>query len=315
MALYILNRVLYIILVLFVVSFLIFFATHVLPGSAATLILGEFATKESLETLEREMGLDKPFYVQYAHWVRTVMSGHWGDSLIMKQPVATVIKLRLKNSAFLALFSLTAVVFLGIPLGTLAGLRQRSKLDLAIVTGSYVAISIPDFVTGILLILILAGPGSQVLPTGGYAELSSGFSPWLKHLILPSATLTLILLAHVVRQTRSGVIDVLKSNYIRTARLKGASEKRVILSHTLRNGLLPTITVLAMDLGYLMGSIVIVEEVFAYPGMGRLIIYAITNRDIPLLEMAVLIIAAVYTLSNFVADLLYIYLDPRIRYR
>ena len=315
MGLYILNRILSIFLVLLVVSFIIFFTTHILPGSAATLILGEFATKESLQTLEREMGLDKPFYVQYFNWAKGIFSGNWGDSFVMKQPVASVIKLRVKNSAFLALFSITAVILIGIPLGTLAALRQKSKADLAIVTGSYIGISIPDFVTGILLILIFAGPSAGIFPTGGYREISAGFSTWLKHLVLPSTTLTLILLAHVVRQTRSGVIEVLKSNYIRTARLKGAPERRVIVRHTLRNGLLPTITVLAMDLGYLMGSIVIVEEVFAYPGMGRLIIYAITNRDIPLLEMAVLIIAAIYTVSNFMADLFYMYLDPRIRYR
>ena len=315
MALYILNRVLSIFVVLLVVSFLIFFVTHILPGSAATLILGEYANPESLKTLEREMGLDRPVYVQYFTWVRGILSGRWGDSLIMKQPVSSIIKLRVKNSAFLALFSLTAVILIGIPLGTLAALRQKSKIDLAIVSGSYIGISIPDFVTGTLLILIFAGPGTEIFPTGGYQELSGGVSAWLKHLILPSATLTLILLAHVVRQTRSGVIEVLKSNYVRTARLKGAPERRVILRHTLRNGLLPTITVLAMDLGYLMGSIVIVEEVFAYPGMGRLIIYSITNRDIPLLEMAVLIIAAIYTVSNFAADILYLYLDPRIRHR
>jgi peptide/nickel transport system permease protein len=315
MALYILNRVLSIFLVLLAVSFIIFFVTHVLPGSAASLMLGEYATPESLKILEREMGLDKPFYIQYLNWVEGIISGHWGDSLVMKQPVASIIKLRVKNSAFLAIFSLSAVILIGIPLGILAALRQKGKLDLAIMTGSYIGISIPDFVTGILLILFFAGPWIQLLPTGGYQEFSSGASAWLKHLILPSATLTLILLAHVVRQTRSGVIEVLRSNYIRTARLKGAPERRVILRHTLRNGLLPTITVLAMDLGYLMGSIVIVEEVFAYPGMGRLIIYAITNRDIPLLQMAVLIIAAIYTVSNFAADMLYMYLDPRIRYR
>jgi len=138
---------------------------------------------------------------------------------------------------------------------------------------------------------------------------------WFSHLLLPAMTLTLILLAHVVRQTRSGMISVLKSNYVRSARLKGASETRVILKHALRNGLMPTITVLAMDVGYLMGSIVIVEEVFAYPGMGRLIIYSVQNRDIPVLQMAVLTVGIVYTASNFIADLLYAYLDPRIRYR
>jgi peptide/nickel transport system permease protein len=315
MGLFILNRIIHILVVLVVISFIIFFSTHILPGSAATLILGEFATPESLQALEREMGLDRPFYLQYFTWMKSILSGNWGDSLVMKQPVGSIIQLRLKNSAFIAALSLAAVIFIGIPVGTLAALRQRSKIDLAIITGSYIGISIPDFVTGTVFILIFAGPQIALFPTGGYAEPSAGLWMWLKHLILPSGTLTLILLAHVVRQTRSGVIEVLGANYIRTARLKGAPERWVIWRHTLRNGLLPTVTVLAMDIGYLMGSIVIVEEVFAYPGMGRLIIYAITNRDVPVLEMAVLIIATIYTISNFLADLFYMFLDPRIRYR
>lgn len=315
MARYALKRVFYISLVLLFISFIIFFVTHILPGSAATLILGEFATEEKLRTLEREMGLDRPWPIQYLTWITGVLSGHWGDSLVMKQPVTAIVKLRLKNSAFLALLSLLAVIVIAIPLGTLAALRQRSLFDLAIVTGSYIGISVPEFVTATLLILVFAGPRWQLFPTGGYQDLSQGLAGWFQHLILPSATLTLVLLAHVVRQTRSGLIEVLQSDYIRTARLKGAPERRVILRHALKNGLLPTITVIALDLGYLMGSIVVVEEVFAYPGMGRLIIYAIQNRDIPLLQMAILIIALVYALSNFAADMLYAALDPRIRYR
>lgn len=315
MARYVLKRFFYISLVLLFISFIIFFVTHILPGSAATLILGEFATEEKLRTLEREMGLDKPWPLQYLTWIKAVLRGHWGDSLVMKQPVTAIVKLRLKNSAFLALCSLFAVIVIAIPLGALAALRRRSVFDLAIVTGSYIGISVPEFVTATLLILVFAGPRWQLFPTGGYQELSQGLAGWFKHLVLPSATLTLVLLAHVVRQTRSGLIEVLDADYIRTARLKGAPERRVILRHALKNGLLPTITVIALDLGYLMGSIVVVEEVFAYPGMGRLIIYAIQNRDIPLLQMAVLIIALVYALSNFAADMLYAVLDPRIRYR
>jgi peptide/nickel transport system permease protein len=183
------------------------------------------------------------------------------------------------------------------------------------VTATYVGISVPEFVTGMGLLLILAGPSVGWFPTGGYAELSAGVLTWARHLVLPAATLTIVLMAHVVRQTRSGLADVLNSPYIRTARLKGASERRVVIRHALRNGLVPTITVLALDLGYLMGGIVVVEEVFAYPGMGRLIIYAVQNRDVPLLQMCVLIVASVYTLANFGADLLYAWLDPRIRYR
>ena len=312
---YVINRFFYILIVLILVSLIIFFVTHMLPGSAANLILGEYATPQSVQNLERKLGLDKPIYRQYFDWLGGIVTGHWGESLIMKQPVTSLIKLRLKNSAFLALIAIICVIFLGIPIGAWAAIRQKSKLDLYIVAGSYIGISVPEFVSGTLLIILLAGPVLKVFPTGGYQAFSVGVIGWFQHLLLPAFTLTLILLAHVVRQTRSGMITVLNSNYVRTARLKGASEKRVIFKHALRNGLLPTITVIAMDLGYLMGSIVIVEEVFAYPGMGRLIIYSVQNRDIPVLQMAVLTVAMVYALSNFAADLLYAYLDPRIRYR
>jgi peptide/nickel transport system permease protein len=312
---YAIKRLASIALVLVLISMIVFAAIHILPGSAATLILGEYATPEALRTLEREMELDRPLPVQYGSWVARVLTGDWGTSLAMKQPVAHVVGLRLRNSAFLAGLALATVVLVAIPLGTVAALRRGGLLDLAILTATYVGISIPEFVTGLVLLLLLAGPSVGWFPTSGYADLGAGVWPWLRHLILPGATLTAVLLAHVVRQTRSGVAEVLEAPYIRTARLKGAPERRVVVRHGLRNGLLPTITVLALDLGYLMGGIVIVEEVFAYPGMGRLILYAVQNRDIPLLQTCVLIVACVYTLANLAADLLYAWLDPRIRYQ
>jgi peptide/nickel transport system permease protein len=314
MARYALRRVGSIAIILVLVSIVVFAAVHVLPGSAATLILGDYATPEALRTLEREMGLDRPFIVQYASWVAGVVTGDWGVSLAMKQPVATIVALRLANSAMLAASALLVVVAAGIPLGTLAALRRGRPLDLAIVIGTYVGISVPDFVMGLALLLLLAGPSVGWFPTGGYASPSAGLVTWARHLVLPAATLTVILLAHVVRQTRSGMVDVLASPYVRTARLKGATERRVVVRHALRNGLLPAITVIALDLGYLMGGIVVVEEVFAYPGMGRLILYAVQTRDVPLIQMCVLIVASVYALANLAADLVYAWLDPRIRY-
>jgi len=311
---YALTRLASIALTLLLVSAIVFVTIHVLPGNAATLILGEYATPEALRTLEREMGLDRPLVVQYASWIQSVVTGDWGVSLAMKQPVATVVGYRLRNSAFLALAALAVVVAVGIPLGTLAALRRGRPLDLMIVTATYVGISIPEFVTGLLLLLVLAGPSVGWLPTSGYVELATGVTAWARHLVLPAMTLTIVLLAHVVRQTRSGLADVLSAPYIRTARLKGASTRRIVVRHALRNGLLPTITVLALDLGYLMGGIVVVEEVFAYPGLGRLIIYAVQNRDVPLLQMCALVVASVYVLANFAADLAYAWLDPRIRY-
>jgi peptide/nickel transport system permease protein len=312
---YVARRALSIALVLVLSSLIVFVAIHVLPGSAATLILGEYATPESLRALEREMGLDRPFAVQYAAWIGGVVTGDWGYSLAMKQPVTAIVGLRLRNSALLAGFALVAVVLIAIPLGTLAALRRGRWLDLAILTGSYLGISVPEFVTGMVLILVLAGPSLHLFPTGDYAPLAAGLRTWLSHLVLPALTLTLVLLAHVLRQTRSGLVEVLQSAYVRTARLKGATERRVVVRHALRNGLLPAVTVIALDLGYLMGGIVVVEEVFAYPGMGRLILYAIQNRDVPLLQVSILIVAVTYTVANFAADMAYAWLDPRIRYQ
>jgi peptide/nickel transport system permease protein len=311
---YVVGRALSIALVLLLTSLIIFAAIHILPGSAATLILGEYATPESLRALEKDLGLDRPLTVQYVDWVRGVVTGDWGYSLAMKQPVTTIVGLRLQNSAMLAAFTLAAVILIGIPLGAVAAMCRGRWLDLAILTGSYLGISVPEFVTGMLLILVLAGPSIHWFPTGDYVPLAAGARPWLSHLVLPVSTLTLVLLAHVVRQTRSGLVDVLASPYVRTARLKGASRRRIVLYHALRNGLLPAVTVIALDLGYLMGGIVVVEEVFAYPGIGRLIVYAIQNRDVPLIQVSILIVAATYTLANFGADLLYAWLDPRIRY-
>ena len=315
MAFYVARRTLSIALVLVLISLIVFVAIHVLPGSAATLILGEYATAESLRALERDMGLDRPFALQYAAWMGGVVTGDWGYSLAMKQPVTAIVGLRLRNSAWLAGFALVAVALVAIPLGTLAALRRGRWLDLAILTGSYIGISVPEFVTGMVLILVLAGPTLHLFPTGDYAPMAAGLRTWLSHLVLPALTLTLVLLAHVLRQTRSGLVEVLQSAYVRTARLKGATERRVVARHALRNGLLPAVTVIALDLGYLMGGIVVVEEVFAYPGMGRLILYAIQNRDVPLLQVSILIVAATYAFANFAADLAYAWLDPRIRYQ
>jgi len=314
-AFYVARRTLSIALVLVLISLIVFVAIHVLPGSAATLILGEYATVESLRALERDMGLDRPFALQYAAWMGGVVTGDWGYSLAMKQPVTAIVGLRLRNSAWLAGFALVAVALVAIPLGTLAALRRGRWLDLAILTGSYIGISVPEFVTGMVLILVLAGPTLHLFPTGDYAPMAAGLRTWLSHLVLPTLTLTLVLLAHVLRQTRSGLVEVLQSAYVRTARLKGATERRVVGRHALRNGLLPAVTVIALDLGYLMGGIVVVEEVFAYPGMGRLILYAIQNRDVPLLQGSILIVAATYAFANFAADLAYAWLDPRIRYK
>ena len=198
-----------------------------------------------------------------------------------------------------------------IPLGVLSAVKQGKGADRTILSVSYLGISIPDFVLGPLLIVLLASPPLALLPSSGFVPFSESPVEWLRHMILPVSALTAILTAHLVRQTRSGILDVLQSDYVRTARLKGLPERQVLWRHCLRNGLSTTITVLALDLGFIMGSIVVIEEIFAYPGIGRLTIFAIGDRDIPLIQATTLVIAAVYIVANIIADLIHVALNPK----
>ena len=311
---YFFERLVYILITLLLISAIIFFVTMILPGNAAVMILGEHATPDALAALEKELGLNRPIYVQYFSWIAGILTGDPGKSLSMAQPIGPLLWFRLKNWAILAALSLLVVVVTAVPLGVWASLRQNSAADRTIQVTSYLGISIPEFATGTLLILCFAGPALNLFPAGGYVPFSEGAIKALYHLVLPTLTLIIVLIAHIMRQTRSEMIEVLHANYVRAARLKGLPERRVIYKHALRNALLPTVTVLAADVGYLMGSVVVVEEVFAYPGLGRLIIYSIVNRDVPLLQATTLVVASIYALSNFAADLAYAWLNPRIRY-
>jgi peptide/nickel transport system permease protein len=299
---------------LFVVSTLVFLMTQILPGNAAEMILGTSATPERIAAIERELGLNQPVYVQYFDWITGVLTGDWGRSYTLDRPVLDVILPRLLVSVQLALLSLLLVVIVAIPLGIIAALERDTPLDWVISVGSYVGISFPEFVTGTVLIYLFAGPVFNVFPSSGYTAPGADPVSWILHMILPAVTLMILLVAHVMRQTRSGMIEALQSEYVRLVRLKGMNERTVVTKHALRNALLPTITVLALDFGWLMGSLVIVEEIFAIPGLGRLVVFAIGNRDMPLIQMTVVLIAASYIIANFLADIAYSYLDPRIEY-
>lgn len=311
---YLVKRLVYIVFTLFSVSFIVFSVTQLLPGNAATMILGTHATEEKIRNLEQQLNLHLPWYEQYFRWILNILAGDWGTSFVLEQPVEEIVQTRFMRSAQLAIVTLLLTTLIGIPIGVIAAIERDTFLDSVLSSVSYLGISIPEFVMGNLLILLFAGPVFQILPSGGYAPPSDGVIAWLRSLALPAISLTILLLAHIMRQTRSSMIETLQSEYVRTARLKGLPESLVIVKHALRNGLLPTITVLALDLGYLMGSIVVIEEVFAYPGLGRLIVFAIQNRDLPTLQMAIIVVAAVYAFANFGADILYTKLNPRIDY-
>jgi peptide/nickel transport system permease protein len=294
-------------------SVLVFAATHLLPGDAAVMILGQYSTPEALEAIRLKLGLNDPLIVQYGRWISGFVQGDMGSSLIMERPVAPMLWEALGKSMVLATLSMFCVVVVGLGLGVLAAVYRGSWIDHLSSFFGYVGVSIPEFFWAIILVLLFAGSLGW-LPATGYAPLSDGMWPFLSHLILPVITLTLTLIAHVSRMTRSSMIDVLHSQYVKTARAKGLPENMVILKHALRNGLLPTITVLSYDFGWLVGGIVVVEAVFGYPGIGRLLVFAMERHDLPLMQAIILILTAIFVLSNLVADLLYAYFNPRIRY-
>ncbi|WP_027350983.1 ABC transporter permease [Halotalea alkalilenta] len=310
---YLLKRLLMVAYTLLVVSLLVFGITQLLPADAAVTILGQSATPEALEALRTRLGLDQPAWWQYAQWLGGVVQGDFGTSMRNGLPVGGTLAEALGRSLVLAACSLALMLMVAIPLGVVAAVRRGRPSDLVVSALSYVGVSLPEFVTATLLLLLFADVWN-LLPATGYVSLSEDFVGGVRHLILPTLTVSLIMVAHVSRMVRSELVDVLHTDYIRAARLKGLSRRRVLLRHALRNGLLPTITIVALDIGYLLGGIVVVEEIFAIPGIGRELISAVNARDLPVIQAGVMILAATYCLVNFLADLAYAYLDRRIQY-
>jgi peptide/nickel transport system permease protein len=310
---YIARRLLFVVLVLVAVSMLVFGITALLPANVAYLILGPFAPPEQVRALELKLGLTDPIWQQYVRWAGGFLSGNLGESTLMNRPIGPLLMEAVGRSMMLTGASFVLIAVIGVGLGIAAALRHGRPLDHGISVGTYLGIAVPEFFWAIIVIIVFAA-WLGWLPASGYEPLSAGFTVWAKHLIAPTMTLVFGHLAHVSRLTRSSMIEVLQSPYVTAARAKGLPERVVILHHALRNALLPTITVLALDFGRLMGGIVVVETIFAYPGLGRLIVFSIQNRDLPTLQAAILVVAAVYALANLLADLLYARLNPKIRF-
>jgi peptide/nickel transport system permease protein len=310
---YIARRLLFVVLVLVAVSMLVFGITALLPANVAYLILGPFAPPEQVRALELKLGLTDPIWQQYVRWAGGFLSGNLGESTLMNRPIGPLLMEAIGRSMMLTGASFVLIAVIGVGLGIAAALRHGRPLDHGISVGTYLGIAVPEFFWAIIVIMVFAA-WLGWLPASGYEPLSAGFTVWAKHLIAPTMTLVFGHLAHVSRLTRSGMIEVLQSPYVTAARAKGLPERVVVMHHALRNALLPTITVLALDFGRLMGGIVVVETIFAYPGLGRLIVFSIQNRDLPTLQAAILVVAAVYALANLLADLLYARFNPKIRF-
>jgi len=310
---WLLRRLLTVLYTLLVVSILVFGLTQILPADAAVTLLGENATPEALAAVRQRLGLGDPAWLQYWHWLSALLQGDFGTSMRTDQPVGPAMFTALGRSLMLGGCSLLLMLVIAVPLGILAALRRGKATDVAASLVSYLGVSLPEFVTATLLLIVIADH-FQLLPATGYVAPSENLVESIRHLILPVLTVSLILVAHVSRMVRSETIDVLNSDYIRAARLKGLPPRIVLLRHVLRNALLPTITIVALDVGYLLGGIIVVEEIFAIPGIGRQIIIAITTRDLPSIQAGAVIMAATYAIANTLADIAYVMIDRRIRY-
>ena len=312
MATYVLRRIGFILLTLLLSSVIIFAVTQLLPGDVAQVVLGQFATKTAIENLREELGLNRPPHIQYLDWVTSFIKGDWGNSMVSRQPVFPMVMGRLKNSAMLAGVALLMYVPLGIFLGVLAALRQGKLLDQIISAVSMTFVGLPEFVNGLLLIALFA-IGLEWLPANSSINPNSSFAEALPYLILPAIAVSLTNLGYVARMTRAGTIDVLRTDYVRAADLKGLPGWQGLTRHVLRNALLPTITVVAMGVGWLFGGLIVTEAVFGYPGLGRLLVFGIQRRDLPLIQACSMMVVAIYSFSNLIADIMYGLLNPRIR--
>ncbi|MEM6429530.1 MAG: ABC transporter permease [Deinococcota bacterium] len=312
MSRYIVRRLGFLLLTLLLTSIIIFTVTQLLPGDIARIILGREASDTAIAALRAELGLDRPAPIQYITWLGGFIVGDWGESYGTGQAIRPLVLERLGNSLMLAAVTLVIAVPISVALGVVAGLREDSFLDHTISIGSLSVVGLPEFVTGLLLIQLFAFR-LRLLPANSSIETGASFMEALPMLILPALTATLVLLAYVTRLTRASVIEELRKPYVRTAALKGIPRGRVIRHHVLRNALLPTVTVLAISVGWLISGLIVVENVFNYPGFGRLLTFAIDRRDVPLLQAISLVTVFGFATANLAADLLYAYLNPRIR--
>jgi peptide/nickel transport system permease protein len=316
MLLFLLKRLAAMAATLAVASALVFAVLELLPGNAAQVILGDSATKESLAALEAKLGLDRPAVERYAHWVGGLLQGRTADSISYSEPTAALIMQRLQVTLPLAVLAMVITVVLALGLGIYAASHHNKLGDVGVMAASQVGIAIPNFWFAILLILVFAVQLQWVSAGGfpGWRESDGGgVLKALKALVLPSVALALVQAAILARVTRSAVLEVMREDYVRTARAKGLSRRQALWRHVLRNAMIPVLTVMGLQFANLITGTIVVENVFVLPGIGRLVFQAISNRDLVVVRDVVMLLAAVVVVVNFVVDVLYAWIDPRLR--
>jgi len=308
---YVLRRLGLTAITLVLTSFAVFAAAEVLPGDVGRTILGPYASQQQVDQLNHQLGADDPLAQRYFTWAGNFVRGDWGESPIQRVEVRPLVIDRLKNSLILGGFALILIVPFSVLLGVLAALHYGRPLDRIISIAGLSFVALPEFVVGVVVIVVFAVklgwfPVSSEVPSANPVDV-------VRQCLLPAIPLMFVLFGYISRMARAGTIDALRSNYTRTAVLKGLPQRYVIMRHVLRNSLLPTITVVSVQVGYLVGGLVVVEQLFSYPGIGELILNAATGHDLPTLEASVLMIAVIYTVANFTADIVAALLNPRVR--
>jgi peptide/nickel transport system permease protein len=309
---YLLRRIGLAVVTLWILSVIVFFAGQILPGDPGRAVLGPFASASAVRSYDHQIGVDRPLVVQYLGWIGGMLHGNMGVSYSYKTPVEPFISAALGNSAKLGILALIIIVPLGIAGGVLAALYAGRAVDRVISLTGLAASTVPEFVSGVVVLLIFAVT-LKVLPTSATAPAGASPLEQLRYLILPVIPLAFVLFGYIARMARAGTIEALDSDYARTATLKGLPRGTVIWRHILRNSLLPTITVIATQTGYLIGGLVVVERLFTYQGIGGLVFSAANSKDFPMLEAGVLTVGVVYMVATLIADVLYTLLNPRLR--
>lgn len=315
MAGYLIRRTLGAFLVMFAVATLVFFMLRLVPGDPIAAMLADVGDPDAVEEIRAKLGLDQPMYMQYVKWLYYAVQGDLGSSIYGSRiPVSQLISEALPRTLSLASLSFVIATLIAIPAGLIAATRKNTGLDYSVTFIAFLGLAMPDFWLAILLIIVFAA-NLHWLPAIGYVPLAEGVWPWFSHLILPSIAVGTAFSAIVARMIRSSMLEVLNADYMSVARSKGLGEMTLILRHAFPNALIPVITVIGIAFALLMSGTVVVENVFAIKGLGRLLIQSILNRDYPVVQGSILVVSAIFVFSNLLVDVLYSVVDPRIRYQ
>ncbi|ELT46580.1 ABC transporter permease [Brucella sp. ZJ1_1] len=313
MAVYLIKRIFALVPVLLLVSIFVFLLLRLTPGDPAAILAGDAATTEQLERIREAMGLNEPILTQYFTWMGKIFQGDLGVSLISGVPVLDMVSQRIGPTISIAVLTIIIAILVAIPMGVLAAWRHRSWIDYLVMSFSVLGFSVPVFLVGYVLLLVFS-VNLGWLPVQGFKPISAGLGAFMERAILPALTLASIYIALIARMTRAGMLDVLGEDYIRTARAKGVSDRRLLFVHALKNAAVPVVTIVGTGFALLISGVVVTESIFNIPGIGRLTVDAVLARDYPVIQAMILLTSALYVFVNLLIDLSYTLFDPRIRY-